>query len=75
MPVLLYQNFHKEYNYLKTTFPKAKLFSVANKIDLIEVASFQKQLNIFEIKLDFMTSAKTGETVEELFLELGKELL
>ena len=70
-----YQNFHKEYNFLKTTFPKSKILSVANKMDLIDVESFQKQLNIFEINLDFMTSAKTGETVEELFLELGKKVI
>lgn len=70
-----YQNFHREYNFLKTSFPKAKILSIANKIDLIDVQSFQKQLNIFEIKVDYMTSAKTGETVEELFLELGNQLL
>jgi hypothetical protein len=44
-------------------------------MDLIDVELFKKQLNIHEIEIDYMTSAKTGEVVNKVFYEMGKRLI
>jgi signal recognition particle receptor subunit beta len=69
-----FQNYKEQYAFLKSSFPKAVIISIANKMDLIDVESFKKQLSILDIQIDFITSAKTGEKVEELFHKMGKEL-
>lgn len=70
-----YQNFHEEISFIKSSFPAARIITVANKTDLIDIELFKKQLNIFEIEIDFMASAKTGKIVNKVFYEMAKRLL
>lgn len=73
--VQTYQNFKEEFDFIQTSFPDVKILTVANKSDLIDNAVFQKEIDRFGLKLDFLTSAKTGELVNEIFLELGKNIM
>lgn len=63
-----YVNIESEVGYLKSNYPKAKLLTIANKVDLIDKNAFLKEVNF---PIDFFTSAKTGDNVEEIFNKLG----
>ena len=56
--------------YVATLLPKAQVIIVGNKVDLIDVNTLDADL-----KYDFLSSAKTGENVEKMFLELSKKIL
>jgi small GTP-binding protein len=70
-----FAHFDEECLFLKEGFPQSKLVTVANKIDLVDSEEWQQQINMQQHKIDFFTSAKTGQNVEEVFLELGKRML
>jgi small GTP-binding protein len=70
-----YEHFKDEYDFLTIGFPQAKLVTVANKTDLIDLEAFKKQLTLKHISIDFFTSAKNGTEVDEVFFELGKQLV
>jgi len=63
-----YVNIESEVGYLKSNYPKAKLLTVANKVDLIDKEAFLKDVSF---PIDFFTSAKTGDNVEEIFNKMG----
>jgi len=48
---------------------------VANKKDLIKEQELQKVIQSIDYPVDLVTSAKTGENVEELFRTIGLEAL
>ena len=73
--VQTYQNFEEEFNFIQTSFPDAKIVTVANKSDLINKNDFQNSIKEYNLKIDFMSSAKTGDFVNEMFLEIGKEII
>jgi small GTP-binding protein len=70
-----FQNFNDEYQFLTTGFPQSKVVTVANKSDLIDLDEFKQQLYLQHISIDFFTSAKNGEAVNEVFVELGKQMI
>lgn len=60
---------------LKGMLPKAEFVLAGNKSDLLpsqELAELKQQV---PVALDIYTSAKTGEAVEEMFLQLAQKLL
>lgn len=67
-----YVNFNEEVRNLKNKFPNTKIITVANKSDLIDIKLFKSHLKKLDIEIDYTASAKTGETVSEIFHELGK---
>lgn len=64
-----------EIAYLKEQFPKAKIKTIANKVDLVNKSSLSDLLSTKEIQCDYYTSAKTGEMVNEMFEALAKDII
>ena len=55
--------------------PDTPLMVVGNKSDLVDKAELKVVLDKNELSVDFLTSAKTGELVNELFFKLATLLL
>ena len=60
---------------LKKLLNDATIMIVGNKKDLLSAEELAEVAQNLEVKLDFTTSAKTGENIDALFLELGKKLI
>lgn len=67
-----YENIKEEVDFCKTNFPKAKLVTVVNKVDLIDPEEFEKTI---DFKIDYFTSAKNNQNVLTVFNHLGVEIL
>ncbi len=68
-------NMSTDIEYLQNLLPYAALRVVGNKKDLLskeEIEAIKKQV---ASKWDILTSAKTGENVEEMFLSLAREIV
>lgn len=71
-----FKNINTDLEYLKNTVPDAVVKIIANKKDLLQPEQLEeiaKQLS--PIKWDAITSAKTGENVDEILIELAKEIV
>ena len=72
---LTFVNLESDIQFLRDLLPNGTIIIVANKKDLVS----EEQLETIRLELarpfDYSTSAKTGENVEELFIEMGKRLL
>ncbi len=70
-----YEHFNDEINFIKTNYPNAKVISVSNKTDLINLEEFQESLLQKQINIDYFASAKTGNEVEQLFHNIGMKMI
>ena len=70
-----YVNLKENIKYIKAVIPKVQLKVVANNKDLIKEQELQKMIQEVGYPVDLVTSAKTGENVEELFRTIGLETL
>ncbi len=70
-----YKNIKSDIDYLNQIVKGGITKVVANKKDLVTADQIENTLQEIEIPWDIITSAKTGENVENLFSQLGKELL
>lgn len=70
-----YADINQEINLLKSEFPDEPLKIVGNKKDLINDVDLDQILANMTISCDFITSAKTGEYVDEMFHTLGEDIL
>lgn len=70
-----YEYFNEEIAFLKTNYPTAKIVSVANKADLIDVQEFKSLLSSKNIDIDFYASAKEGNEVDKLFQTIGFKMV
>lgn len=68
-------NMRNDLAFLKEKLPDATIIVVANKRDLLDDVAYEALYDSVEQKWDFVTSAKTGENVETMFMDLGKKLL
>ncbi len=58
---------------LKTRFPTSLIKTVGNKVDLLTDIEKEKHQVLFKIN-DYLSSAKTGENIEQLFQDIAIEL-
>lgn len=72
---LTFQHIEKDLDYLRGLLPDSIVKIVGNKSDLVTQEEITKILAELSAKCNITTSAKTGDSVEELFNELGVELL
>ena len=68
-------NIALDIEYLKKMIPDGIIKLVANKRDLVTAEQIEQIIKKINLPIDAVTSAKTGENVEELFLTLGKDLI
>lgn len=71
---LTYQNIESDIAYLKKLAPKASIKVVGNKKDLVTEEQIEQIARSLDVPYDMVTSAKTGENVEELFTDLASEM-
>jgi 50S ribosomal subunit-associated GTPase HflX len=55
--------------------PKAPQVIVGNKVDLISETEQEGVVDTLPITADFYSSAKTGQSVEEMFSTVSKKML
>lgn len=70
-----YKNLDKDLAYLKGIVNGGIIKVVGNKSDLASTEEIAKVQEVIPMPWDIITSAKTGENVNNLFLQLGEELV
>lgn len=68
-------NITEEMEFLKKKLPCAKIKIVGNKSDLVDKTAADDILSKIPVSVDYLSSAKTGENVEEMFAELAHDML
>ena len=72
---ITFNNMKTDIALLKKLLNDATIMIVGNKKDLLSAEELAEVAQNLEVKLDFTTSAKTGENIDALFFELGKKLI
>ncbi|MGK0364972.1 MAG: small GTP-binding protein [Saprospiraceae bacterium] len=69
------KNLETELKYLRKIAPGISIKVIGNKKDLVSEQDIEDFVKTTNISFDFLTSAKTGDNIEELFFSLGKDLM
>ena len=66
-----YEHLDKEIEFIKTKYPQVVLKVVGNKKDLQDPLTAANCLKTKNVMVDYYVSAKTGEGIQELFIDLA----
>ncbi|MBT8285133.1 MAG: GTP-binding protein [Flavobacteriaceae bacterium] len=66
-----FQHLNRDLEIVAKKIPQRPLLVIGNKKDLIQEDEVDTLLDSYEITYDFLTSAKTGDTVEDAFISLA----
>jgi len=69
-----YKDINNQLNFLKERYPNAVFKVVGNKVDAAIKKKVAETLVEHKVDYDYLTSAKTGEYVEELFADIAVDL-
>ena len=69
-----FQNINEDLKIVKIKTPKIPIMVVGNKVDLVILNDLQSLLKDNNITANFLTSAKTGNSVNEMFTQLASLL-
>jgi small GTP-binding protein len=69
------KNLESDYLFLRELLPLGIIKIVGNKRDLVTDAQIAELSKDLTRSIDYLTSAKTGENVEQLFFDLAKSLI
>ena len=69
-----FQSLNPDLEIVKSKMPSIPLIVVGNKVDLVVKTDLEDVLSKNAITTDFLTSAKTGDAVNDMFLKLAKLL-
>jgi len=70
-----FEKLESDITYLKKLLPGAIVKLVGNKKDLLSEEELEETIKVISKPLDSVTSAKTGENIEELFISLAESYL
>ncbi|MFD0861116.1 Rab family GTPase [Sungkyunkwania multivorans] len=70
-----YKDLKESLDYLKDKFSDVPVKVAANKSDLVTKKYIKAHMDSYGVRPDYFTSAKSGDKVEELFVQLAKEFL
>ena len=70
-----FENINAEIDYINEHYPTAIVKIIGNKSDLVNHKSLKDVLKNKKVPYDYLTSAKTGENVNEMFQELAQKLI
>lgn len=70
-----YENIAKQLELIAKRLPYASIKVVANKKDKLSESEVKNIINSLPVRCDYLSSAKTGENVEQLFLDLAESML
>ncbi|MGH1386546.1 Rab family GTPase [Kordia sp.] len=69
-----FENLKDDITYLTNQYANTPLKVVGNKVDLVTKTYLKENKDMFGVTPDFLTSAKTGDKVDDMFIALAKEL-
>lgn len=72
---ITYQDLKYNLNHLKEKYPHIPVHIIGNKVDLVDRSAVLASLKEQDIQHSYLSSAKTGENVEQLFKNVAAQLL
>jgi len=70
-----FQNIESDLKKIKGKLPNVPFMVVGNKIDLVDANEMKTLLKTYQVEIDFLTSAKTGGEVDNLFLQIATDFI
>ncbi len=70
-----YSDLSYNLDHLSEKYPHVPVHIIGNKVDLVDAEALQQALQEQDIRADYLSSAKTGENVEQLFTDVAAQML